>query len=108
MTRIPLTRDQGPECPTCGCPTSLKDAGVFGGRPYSVFGCDFCGGEVTIGRPPAVGKTPIGGVPYNVVRCRCPECGAINPPVVSTPSETVRRHKCSRCGTSFKSEEVKK
>lgn len=109
MSRIGgMLRSFGPECPKCGCPMALTDAGLHGGRPWAKFKCEFCSGEQMVGRvPPPKGTTVGGPVAYQVVRCRCPYCQAVNPPVVSTPSTGVRWHKCDSCQKRFQSTEIK-
>jgi hypothetical protein len=101
---ISLLRSNGPECPRCGCPTTLREAGSFGGRPWSIFECDFCGNAIEIGRSPIRGPV-VNNVIYKTVRCVCPACGAKNPPVVNTNGK-VRWHKCVKCAQTFKSVEA--
>jgi len=49
------------------------------------------------------GPSAISAVPYRWIVCRCPKCGAANPPVMRTVN-VIRYHKCA-CGHNFKSYE---
>jgi hypothetical protein len=94
----------GPDCPKCGCPMSLIDAGSHAARPWAAFGCDFCKHRQDIGRRPLANGQG-GVVVYNTLRCKCPKCAAKNPPVTST-SGAMRWHKCAKCRHPFQSMEV--
>lgn len=99
-----MRRLKGPECEKCGVVMGLVDAGRHSGRPFAVFECEFCRGTLSLGmlRRPGGRNVTL----YNSVRCVCPNCGALNPPVVSTPAPKVRWHKCASCRHRFESAEI--
>ena len=94
-----------PECPACGCRQSkLVCRLTRWGIAYTQRRCAHCGKVFTA--PDSVENLTIR---YNKVRCRCPRCGAVNPPVTSKKGRLgggksiFRQHRCEQCGATFQS-----
>lgn len=100
-----MRRAIGPDCPDCGCNgVELLAAGERHGKPWAKFKCGHCHVQFMVGRDP--GKSArVNSMRYTTVRCRCPRCGAPNPPVTHTQGR-VRYHLCQVCETPLKSIEA--
>lgn len=96
------------DCPHCGC----NGVELLGLRTTyhgitELVRCEHCGHEwrrIRSDEPDS--PKPERKTLYRLVKVRCPECGAANPPVTST-QRPIRHHKCDQCGECFKSVEEK-
>ncbi len=92
---------------------------VTGGRLWGGYRqtveCDNCGKRFALRRRKRRASADDGGAGDNLdhvvdydpqpIKCECPACGAVNPPVTQGKKNGIRQHKC-QCGHCFKSVDI--